>query len=206
MSGLLTRAAGAFVVPAASSEPASVTGARAAVLGRASDALAVGAALAGELRVREHAPAALLAVWPGERPIGAMAAAGARRLAARLQARELPAVARGRLAWLALDASPQDAARSFARAEAATDGPSVLAVCGPRCPWMDKLLAERELVLLVTGTDAAQALTELAFADLVGCRGPVVACPPILATSARLLALAGRGRLRDVPDRIAVAR
>jgi len=199
VSGLLTRAAGAFIAPAVTAS-APVAGARAAVLGRAPQAIAVAAALAGELRARERAPAALLAVWPGERPLGALAAAGARRLAARLEGRELPAVARGRLAWLALEATAEDAARSLARAEAATDGPSVLAACGPRCARIDALLDERDLVLLVIAPEADPSLFEIALADLVGCRAPVISCPPIHAAPARLLALAGRGRLGHIPS------
>lgn len=198
MSGLLARAAGAFVAPSAATAIVAA-GARMAVLGHPSEAIAVAAALAGELRAREHAPAALLAVWPGERVTGALAGAGARRLAARLEGRELTVIARGRLAWLALDSAAPAAARSLSRAEAATDGPSVLAVCGPRCPTIDALLVERDLVLLVTAPGAAPALSEIALADLAGCRAPVLACPPVRLIASRLLALGGRGRLRDVP-------
>ena len=87
---------------------------RAAVLGSAAEAPPVAALLANALRSAAGAPAAAVAVWApgaGTAPVRRPATLGAGRLAARLSARELPAVGRGRLAWLALDDHPVAAAR-----------------------------------------------------------------------------------------------
>lgn len=209
MTGLLARAAAAFVEPA----PAAVApvaaalprGARAVVLGRPADALALAAALAGEMRARERAAAALLVTWPGEPPRPAPAYRAAHRLATRLGSRGLEAVARGRLAWLALPGPSVAAAAACVRAEAATDGPTVVTVTGPRCDALDALLDECDLVLVALPPDADPALAELALAGLANCLAPVVACPPLSGASARLLALAGRGRMRDAPAPLADA-
>lgn len=204
MTGLLARAAAAFVEPATPAVAPAATapprGARALVLGRPADALALAAALAGELRARERAATALLVTWPCEPPRPAPASRAAHRLAARLDARGLEARARGRLAWLALAGTSVAAAAACVRAEAATEGPAVIAVTGPRCAALDALLDECDLVVVVPPRDADPALAELAVAGLEGCRAPVVACPPLSGASTRLLALAGRGRLRDVPS------
>ena len=103
MSGLLERAASVFV---AAPEPVAAPprfASRALVLGAAPDAIPVAAALAGGLREQERAAGALLIVWPaGEPPRAALATPAASRLVAGLRARGLEALARGRLAWLAL--------------------------------------------------------------------------------------------------------
>jgi hypothetical protein len=204
MTGLLARAASAFLEPApAAVVPATAAlpqAARALVLGRPADALPLAAALAGELRARERAAAALLVSWPCEPPRPALAARPAQRLAARLDSRGLEAVARGRLAWLALSGPSVGAAAATVRAEAATDGPSVVAVTGPRCDALDALLDESDLVVVVLPRDADPALAELALAGLAACRAPVIACPPLSGAPTRLLALAGRGRLRHAPS------
>jgi hypothetical protein len=74
-----------------------------------------------------------------------------------------------------------------------------VAVTGPRCNALDALLDECDLVVIVPPRDADPALAELALAGLAACRAPVIACPPLSVASARLLALAGRGRMRHVP-------
>jgi hypothetical protein len=203
MTGLLARAASAFVEPApALVSPAVVAlpqAARALVLGRPADALPVAAALAGELRAREHVAAGLLVTWPGEPPRPAVAARPAQRLAARLDARGFEAVARGRLAWLALSGPSVGAAAATVRAEAATEVPAVVAVTGPRCDALDALLDERDLIVVVVPRDADPALAELALAGFEARRATVVVCPPLESVPLRLLALAGRGRLRSAP-------
>jgi hypothetical protein len=203
MTGLLARAASAFVEPApalvAPAAAALPQAARALVLGRPADAIPVAAALAGELRARERAAAAVLVTWPGKPLRPALAARPAQRLAARLDARGLEAVARGRLAWLALSGPSVGAAAAAVRAEAATEVPTVVAVTGPRCGALDALLDERDLIVVVLPRDADPALAELAFAGLAACRALVIACQPLEGASTRLLALAGRGRLRHAP-------
>lgn len=203
MTGLLARAASAFVEPApviaVSTAAALPQMSSALVFGRPADALSLAAALAGELRSREHAAAALLVVWPGELPRPAPATRAALRLAVRLDARGLAAVARGRLAWLALSGPSVGAAAAVVRAEAAAGVPSVVAVTGPRCDALDALLEERDLVVVVLPRDADPALEDLALADLAACRAPVMICPPLEGSYLPLLALAGRGRLRQAP-------
>ena len=204
MTGLLARAAAAFVEPAAPAiVPAAATlprAGRALVLGRPADALPLAAALAGELRARERAAAALLVSWPSEPVRPALAARPAQRLAVRLDSRGLEAVARGRLAWLALSKPSVGAAAATVRAEAAADGPSVVAVTGPRCDALDALIEDSHLVVVVLPRDADPALAELALAGLSACRAPVIVCPPLTGALTRLLALAGRGRLRHAPS------
>jgi hypothetical protein len=72
MTGLLARAASFVVEPnaAAESRAAAPAGARALVLGSAADAPPFAAALAGALRARERAPAALVCVWGASAPAG----------------------------------------------------------------------------------------------------------------------------------------
>jgi hypothetical protein len=209
VTGLLARAASAFVEPApavvAPVTAAPSLAARALVFGRAADTLPLAAALAGELRVREHAAAALLVTWPGEPPRPALATRSAQRLAARLDSRGMEPVARGRLAWLALSGPTVAAAAAVVRAEAAVDVPTVVAVTGPRCGALDALLEERDLVVVVLPRDADPALEELALAGFAACRAPVILFPPLEGASLRLLALAGRGRLRQAPTAEAVA-
>jgi hypothetical protein len=197
MSALLERAASALSSPAA--HPSRFAP-RALVLGRPDDAVPVAAALAGGLREQQRAAGALLAAWPcAETPRAALGTPAASRLTARLQARGLPAVARGRLTWLALGADQLPLA---ARAVAAVDVPAVIAVTGPRTEASDDLLAEQDLVVLVVGTDAEPGLESLALAGLEHCAAPVVVRRPLDSPGARPAALAGWGRLRlEVPGR-----
>jgi hypothetical protein len=209
VTGLLARAAAAFVepAPALAAPAASVPreGGRALVLGRPADAISLAAALAGELRARERAGTALLVTWPGEPQRPAPATRPARRLAAHLDARGVGAIPRGRLAWLALSDTSVGAAAAVLRAEAAVDVPSVAAITGPRCDALDALLEERDLVVVVLPRDADPALAELALAGLAACRAPVVVCAPLEGATYRLLALAGLGRWREAPVAAAAA-
>ena len=203
MTGLLARAASAFVepapalvAPAAAALPAGRPRARARPSGRRDSGRRRPGRRAAGARARA---AAVLVTWPGEPPRPALAARPAQRLAARLDARGLEAVARGRLAWLALSGPSVGAAAAAVRAEAATEVPAVVAVTGPRCGALDALLDERDLIVVVLPRDADPALAELALAGLAARRATVVVCPPLESAPLRLLALAGRGRLRHAP-------
>jgi hypothetical protein len=197
VSALLERAASTLGQPVTTTPRFA---SRALVLGPADDARPVAAALAGGLREQERAASALLATWPaGMPPHAALATPAASRLAARLRARGLDAVARGRLAWLAL--GPDQLALA-ARAVAAVDGPAVIAVTGPRTAASDALLADQDLVVLVVGAGAQPGLETLALAGLRHCAAPVVVRRPLDSPGARPAALAGWGRLRlEVPGR-----
>jgi hypothetical protein len=191
---------GAFLPPhAVAARAAATLPPRAAVLGRPEHALPVAAALAGDLRAREGAGAALVGVWPAEALRAGLATRAATRLAERLSVRGLPAVSRGRLAWLPLDESPA----AFERVAAAIDEPAVLAITGPRSTATDGLLAEQHLIVVVAPVDADSALSELTVAGLAALPAAVMARPPIEPSAVRMLALAGWGRL---PDRTPPAR
>jgi len=199
MTGVLERAASAFIAPAPPS-PGPVAAPprfapRALVLGSARDGVPVAAALAGGLR--ERAPAAVLITWPSpEPPRPALGTPGASRLVAGLQLRGLEAVARGRLAWLALAPADLGLAR---RALAAAEGPVVVAITGPRCAAIDALLAEQDHVVLVLPDDADPRLAELAREGLTEARaglGAPIVRGPLTAPGARAAALAGWGRLK----------
>ena len=187
MSGLLERAASAFVTPSPAPEPAVAPprfAPRALVLGSARDAVPVAAALAGGLRERERAAGAVLVTWPSpDPPRPALGTPAASRLVANLQSRGLAAVARGRLAWLALGDDELDLAR---RALAAVDVPAVVAITGPRTAATDELLAEQDHVVLVAPPDADPQLAELARQGLAEQGIPVVVRGPLIsARSAR---------------------
>jgi len=126
------------------------------------------------------------------------------RLAARLTTRGLPAVGRGRLAWLRLDDHPVAAALAARRLSGALEAPLVLALAGPRTEVLEGLLREQDLVVVVT-REPAGALARLAVA---GSDVPAIACAPLASGPARLLALAGisGGRTLDAPLRAAVQR
>jgi hypothetical protein len=197
VSGVVERAASAFVTPPP--EPAPVAALprfapRALVLGASRDAVPVAAALAGGLREQERAAGAVLVSWPApEPPRPALGTPGASRLVANLRSRSLPAVARGRLAWLAL--GPDDL-RLAQRALGAVDVPAVVAVTGPRTAAVDELLAGQDQIVLVVPADADSRLVELARDGLAECNVPVTVRGPLLNPGARTTALAGWGRLR----------
>jgi hypothetical protein len=196
MTGLIERAASVFVEPSARPEPpansAFHAASRAAVLGAAHIAVPVAAALAGGLRERERAAGAVLIAWPAtEAPRPALGTPAAARLVAGLQARGLEAVARGRLAWVAV--ADVGLAR---RALNSVAVPAVLAVTGPRCAASDELLAEQDHIILVASPEDDSRLTELARAGLAEYGIPVTVRGPLTAPGAHTTALAGWGRLR----------
>jgi hypothetical protein len=124
--------------------------------------------------------------------------AAARRLAARLGSRGIPATARGRLAWLPLPAEPGPGLAMAERAAAAIDVPAVLALAGPRPAEAEPLLPELDLVAVVAGDDAGPLAT-LVLDHLNGLAAPAVAVRPLRGASRRL-ALAGLGGLRSLAD------
>jgi hypothetical protein len=197
LSALLQRAASAFVTLPPAAEPAIAPprfAARALVLGSPRDAVPVAAALAGGLRERERAAGAVLVTWPApEPPRAALGTPAASRLVANLESRGLAAVARGRLAWLALGPDELGLAR---RALAAVEVPAVVAVTGPRTVASDEILAEQDHVVLVTAADAEPGLADLAEAELAERSIPLIVRGPLIAPGARATALAGWGRLR----------
>jgi hypothetical protein len=185
------RPVGAGSAVAAASTPDGTTRlpGRAAVLGRAAEAVPAAAALAGALREVHGASAAAVATWtPGGSQRGGCGPGtpAAHRLAGRLTVRGLAATAHGRLAWLALDDHVFAASVAARRASAALDVPLVIALAGPRCDIVETLLHEQDVVLVVAA-DPDGPLARLATA---ACRHHATACPAPRGVR-RALALAG---------------
>lgn len=117
-----------------------------AVVGRARDAEILAASAGAALAARAPSRAAVVVrTATGAARRLAPPTRHASRLRERLAARELEAVASGRVVWCAA-ASGRDVLR------AAVGSPVVLAVCGTREPWIEPLLDEAGLVL-VTGDE-----------------------------------------------------
>jgi hypothetical protein len=215
MTGALRGVAGWFVEPADGTAPPSRRhgaphdvrdpGRRLAALGSLTTAPVLAATVAMAERAAAGAAAALVLLWrppgleglpPGPTAPGLPAA---HRLAARLARRDLPAVARGRLVWLALPADCDAGLRALRHAEAAAgEVPAVLAVARPREPGVDAALAERDLI--VVAAEPGSALAVAALDDVVDLRVPACACAPPPPGAARLAALTGlHARRVDVP-------
>ena len=208
MTGGLARAAAFFVAPAAQSGALATAtvpaAARAVVLGAPLDAAPLAAALALALRTADRAPAALVASWGAGHAVARGAATpAAARLAAALARRELPAVAHGRLAWLALPAEPLEAAAAVRRAAALVDGPLVTALAGARPHELDDLVAEHDLAIVAA--DPETPLARAALASLSARGIDARACPPPRRV-ARALALAGLAAPRLDPAALAAPR
>jgi hypothetical protein len=193
VSGLLGRAA-AFLLaapdPGARTAAAAVpAAARAVVLGTLQDAAPLAAAVA--LTLRAPREPALVAVWRpgGADPVRGTSGPPATRLAARLARRGMPATARGRLAWLALEPEPDAARHAVRRAAAAVDGPLVTALAGSRPPALEALIDEHDLAIVAVEPDTPLARSALA-ALLDRCVS-AIACPPLPRGPARALSLAG---------------
>jgi hypothetical protein len=201
MTDVVARAADLFASPRARRRAAAESSfaPQALVLG-GPPVTALGAALAGELRALRRSPAALLMVWaPGAAgPAPLAATPAARSLAARLARRQLPAVARGRLAWLPLDDEPGEALAAAVRAAAAVDVPVVVALAGARPRQAESVLGEFDLIVVAEPEEDAGAAA-LAVADLDAAGVGAVRCAPPRG-AARLLALAGWGRLRGAAE------
>jgi hypothetical protein len=195
VSGRLERAAALFVTPAASGSAEALVApltARAVVLGAPGDVVPLAAAAALALRTP-----GLVAVWnAGRTPQAALATRAAARLAARLAARELPVVARGRLAWLALPADPTEAAAAVRRASAVVEGPVVTALAGARPPALEELVAEHDLA--VVAADPKGPLARAALARLKGRGIDARACRPLRRGLSRAIAVAGLAAAREV--------
>jgi hypothetical protein len=128
------------------------------------DAQVLACALA--LLLRRRGPVVVCA-WRSEgRWAGALATAGARRLAGSMAARGLAARATGRLVVVELDVTPAIASAEAARAAAAAgDAPVVMALCGARDPVFDGALAAQDVAVVAAG-DAPQELVRLSVAAL----------------------------------------
>src|SRR5438552_4393245 len=134
----------------------------AAVCGPAAEPLACALALL----LRRRGPAVVCAWGGGARRPGAPATAGARRIAASMTARGLEAHASGRLVVVTLDSAPSIGAAEAARAAAAAgEAPVVLALCGPRDPAFDQVLAAQDLAV-VAADEAPEELVRLGVAAL----------------------------------------
>lgn len=170
---------------------------RAAVLGPVGEAVPVGALLANALRSAVGASTAALAVWaPGSAAVrGGPATPAASRLAGRLAARGLPAVGRGRLAWMALDDHPVAAAVATRRAAGALEVPFVVVLAGPRCDVVESVLAEQDLVVVAT----AEPDGPLARLAVAGCTVAALACAPPAPGVARWVARSGAAGCRGLP-------
>jgi hypothetical protein len=198
MTALLDAIARVFVTPAARAEPVAVAAPTAAVCGP--DAESVAAALALTLRVR--GPVVVCSWASRARRTSAPRSVGARRLVTSLQARGLDATASGRLVLVRLDEDAHVAAAEAARAAAAAgEAPVVSAICGPRDPAFDGLLAHQDVTVLAAA-DAPEELVRLGVAAL---DGRTVVAPALPAASA-WLARAGLWATPAARRAIAVAR
>lgn len=194
----LDRAAAWFITPATQPPTPAVApfppAARIVVLGIPPDVAPLAAAVALSLRARPG----LVALWPADRPIDRGAATrSAARLAARLAARAVPAVARGRLAWLALPDEPNAAADAVRAASAIVDGPLVTGLAGARPSELEALVAEHDLAVVAAGLDTP--LARAALAGLAARGVDAIACPPPRGGPPRRLALAGLAAPRLAP-------
>lgn len=164
-----------------------------AVLGRMRDAATVAAGAGCVLAARADARAALV-VTAGRAPAGlaARATPAAARLRERLAARDLAARAGGRLVWCGVDGAPA------ALRAAAAGVPTILAVCGPREDWLDGLLAEAGLVLVVGAP--ADPLTALVLGGLRdrGVRATAVPAPEGVRAGLARLGVGAPGAWRSL--------
>jgi hypothetical protein len=182
-----------FVTPAApAAAPAEALAvppaARAVVLGAPGDVVALAAATALALR-----PPGLVAVWGADR---VPAAGVATRAAARLAARVPPAVARGRLAWLALPGDAVEAAATIRHASSLVAGPLVTALAGARPPALEDLIAEHDLAIVAA--DPESPLARAALARLHARGIDARACRPPRRGLPRTIALAGLAASKEL--------
>lgn len=193
--------------PAGTDRPASASRHPLAIVttGRSALAVAASAALA-----HGGAQVSALACWHvagAERARAVAALPAARRLAASLVARDLAAVASGRLVRIQLPDAERDALGALGRAEAACGSiPCVLALGGARGAGWDPVLAACDLVL-VHGDDpelTALAVARLADAGVRAVAAPAAPSPPVRALAAAGLSLRGAAGRRS--DRMEVAR
>jgi hypothetical protein len=191
VSRRLQRVAAFFVSPpdqALSRRAEIPPAARIVVLGATGEVAPVAAATA--LGLRGAGTPGLVALWRGDHePRPGVATRAALRLAAMLTARGLPAVSRGRLAWLALPDDPEAAATAVRRASALVAGPFVTGLAGPRPPELELLIAEHDIAVVIAQPDSP--LARAALASLADRGIPATATAPLQRGAARPLALAG---------------
>jgi len=173
-------------VPATRRPPPAV-----AVLAPPPDAAAFAAALGLSLARLHRSPTAVVCLWsPQAARSGwrAPAMPAAARLAKTLAARGHDASAAGRLVFVRLSPSSEEAASQALRASAAAGpAPALLALAGPRAAAFDELLRLQDLVVVAVAPVSDPALARLATTGLE--RALTCAVPP--AGFARSLAMAG---------------
>jgi hypothetical protein len=197
VTALFDALARVFLAPSPQAQPIALAAPCAAVCGP--DAEPIACALA--LLLRARGPAVVCTWASAARRPGAPATAGARRLAASMKARDLSTVATGRLVVVRLDDDAQLAVGEAGRAAAAAgDAPVVTAICGPRDPAFDDLLAGQDVRAIAAG-DAPDELLRLAAAALGDCAAAVRSLGGVSSWAARcglLLTPAARRALAGV--------
>jgi hypothetical protein len=118
----------------------------------------------------------LVCLWPGGEALPrAPGTRAARRLAARLEARGVAAVASGRLVRGALPRDPPEAVAAAQRAVAAAGVPAAVALTGPRSDDLDALLVLHDAVVLALRAPSGDPLARAATAGLAHLGVPVAA-------------------------------
>jgi hypothetical protein len=172
-----------------------------AVLGEARVAAPVACAAALRLASAAGADAALVVATELLSGPRAPARPRAARMAAALAARNIPAVATGRLVRAALP--EEDGFVAFGRAAAVAGGPVVLMAGAVRTEEVDAALEFQEAVVVVPAPGSDPEIPQLAADGLraLGHRVAVAATPPDVFSRALALAgLAAIGPLRSLTD------
>jgi hypothetical protein len=183
MTAILDVLARVFLAPPAEARTKAVAAAvapTAAVCGPAAAPLACALAL-----VLRRRGAVVVCVWGGAHVRGgAPGSAAARRLASSLNARGIQARAAGQLVLVSLAEHAATAAGEAARtAAAAGDAPLVLALCGPREPDFDRILATHDVAVVATD-DAPEELVRLGVGALEDVTRRAVPAPALGAAAA----------------------
>jgi len=204
--GGASRSAAVLEAPRRQSAPPAAS---LAVLCRPDDALTVGGVVALALAARCRSSRALVALWrPGEATsVRAPATAGARRLAATLEARGHGATASGRLTIVRLASPLSEAAPEAVRALAAAgEVPAVAVLAGARDGSADSLLRDQDGVLVALPVETDDAVGELALAGLapLGVEARTLAIPAAPAPT-RALASSGVAVLPPLRDAVEAA-
>ena len=192
MTDLLRRLAGVFVEPAptAPAEPPPAAGAESLIgVVAAPDDLAVAAGAVATAARRAAGARTAVVCRPGRGAAARAATPAASALARRLAGRDLPAVAAGALAHVALPDDPAGAARTLWHVAGAVDVPVVLALPG-RLDGFDGVLGQLDRLTLAVTPDADDALISLAVDGLAALGPPagLVRVPgsPLAARAAAL--------------------
>jgi hypothetical protein len=188
-------------------EPDAVSGRQppvdAAVLAAGTDAMAVGAALAGELRARGRHRTALVLVWDPRReaPNPTPAWPCARNLAAELAVDQVVAP-RGRIVLVQLPHEPEAAAIAASRLSREASVPTVMVVAGPRTSVLNELLSTCDVLVVLESAGLPGYVAELATAELRLLNPRVLVERPLGGAARRLLAHAGVSRARRLRARM----